>query len=224
MGKAVGSTTAARTRRLAGKRVTHKVRLALLAAGALLLPGCSIHVSKGDTGDDKDVSVKAPFANIQVHKNRTDPADLGLPAYPGAVLSVGSGDNDKSVDVQVGFAQWQVHVRVLRYTTPDAEAKVEDFYRKALGRYGVVLVCRGEQPVGAPARTGEGLTCRDNHNDGPILTANNNAHLELKAGSERRQHIVSFEDDGAKGKETQFSLITLELPANGDKERAGKEE
>ena len=194
-----------------------------------LIAGCSVHVQKGAAGEDKDVSIKVPFANIQVHKDQTGPVDLGLPAYPGAVLSPGSTDQDKSVDVKVGFAQWQVHVQALRYTSPDPEAKVEDFYRKALSRYGAVLRCRGEEAVGTPTRTGEGLTCRDDKNDGTILTVTDDAQLELKAGSERRQHIVSFDQGSAKGGGTQFSLIALSLPAlnlpgRGEKEQAGREE
>ncbi len=211
----------------AGSRRLPARRAIILTGGLLpltLMVGCSVHVHKGDAGEDKDVSIKAPFANIQVHKDRTDPADLGLPAYPGAVLSPGSGNDDKSVDVKVGFAQWQMHVQVLRYTSPDAPAKVEDFYRKALSRYGAVLRCRAEEPVGTPTRTGEGLTCRDDRNDGQILTVTDDAHLELKAGSERRQHIVSFAEDRANRSGTQFSLIALELPARGEHEQAGKEE
>lgn len=214
--------SAKRTKRSAGKGRQ------VLLAGALfplaLASGCSVHVQKGDAGEDKDVSVKVPFADIQVHKNRTGPVDLGLPAYPGAVLSPGSDSNDKSVDVQVGFAQWKIHVQVLRYTSPDAQAKIEEFYRKALSRYGAVLTCRAEEPVGTPTRTGEGLTCRDNRNNGQLLSITSDAHLELKAGSERRQHIVSFENIAAGSKETQFSLIALELPSKGEKEQAGKEE
>ncbi len=221
-----------RTCRGAG-RTAGKARQAARFTGALLplvlVSGCSVHVQKGDAGQDKDVSIKVPFANIQVHKDRTNPIDVGLPAYPGAVLSPGSDDQDKSVDVKVGFAQWQVHVQVLRYTSPDPQAKIEDFYLKALSRYGAVLRCRGEEPVGTPTRTGEGLTCRDEKNDGTILTVSDDAHLELKAGSPSRQHIVSFERAGVKSGGTQFSLIALNLPGKnlpgkGEQEQAGKEE
>lgn len=214
-------------------RVASEAGRAAYLTGALLplalVSGCSVHVQKGDAGQDKDVSIKVPFANIQVHKDQTGPVDLGLPAYPGAVLTPGAAGDDKSVDVKVGFAAWQVHVQVLRYNSPDPQAKIEDYYRKALSRYGAVLTCRGEEAVGTPTRTGEGLTCRDDKNDGQILTVSDDAHFELKAGSPRRQHIVSFDQAGAKAGGTQFALIALglpgkDLPGKGEKEQAGKEE
>ncbi len=178
----------------------------------LLLAGCSVNVKKAGDGEDKDVSIHTPFGGLQVHKNGSGAADLGLPAYPGAVPSPDKSGNDKSVDMRVGFAQWQVHVQVVNYSTADSPAKVQEFYHTALGRYGAVLTCRGDETVGTPTRTGEGLTCRD-HEGGKSVNADTDAKFELKAGSERRQHIVAFEHPEQPG--THFALIALTLPAKG---------
>ncbi len=190
-------------------------------AGTAVLAGCSVHVNKGGNGgEDKDVQIHVPFGNLQVHKNKSSAGDLGLPAYPGAVPEPDKdGDDDKSVDVQMGFGKWQMRVQVANYSTPDGQAKVQDFYRKALGRYGEVLACRGDEPVGSPARTGAGLTCKDTGDRGKFIHVTSDAKLELKAGSERRQHIVAFDNKGRPG--THFSLISLMLPPSSHGDSGG---
>lgn len=176
------------------------------------LAGCSVRVNKqAGNGEDKDVSIKTPFGGLQVHKNGGGSANVGLPAYPGAVLEPEHGDDDKSVDVKMGFGAFQMRVQVANYSSTDPQSKVESFYRKALAQYGEVLVCRGGAPVGTPVRTAEGLTCKDS-GDGKNAHVNaGDAELQLKAGSDRRQHIVAFKDREGAG--THFSLINLQLPA-----------
>ena len=70
-------------------------------------------------------------------------------------------DNDKSADVHMGFGEWELRVKAVNYATPDSQDKVQAFYKKALGRYGDVISCQGNQAVGTPASTPEGLTCED---------------------------------------------------------------
>ncbi len=180
-------------------------------AGMAVLAGCSVHVNKGGgDGEDKDVRIHTPFGGLQVQKNHGGAADTGLPAYPGAVLEPDKSGDDKSVDVQVGFGKWQVRVQVANYSTADEQAKVQEFYKKALGRYGEVLTCQGDAAVGSPARTGQGLTCSDKDDRGRVHSGRGDRDLELKAGSESRQHIVAFDKKGRPG--THFSLIALTLP------------
>ncbi len=176
---------------------------------AALLAGCSVRVNKGSGGEDKDVSVNMPFGHVQVHNNDGQAVDVGLPAYPEAKLEADNGD-DKSVDVNVGFGPWKVRVQVANYVTGDPENKVQAYYKTALARYGAVLTCRGDEPVGTPARTGEGLTCKDDGSHGRVHTYSSDADLQLKAGSRRAQHIVAFDNKGRPG--THFALIALELP------------
>ncbi len=190
-------------------------------AGVALLAGCSVHVNKGEADEHKDVSIHTPFGGMEVHKDDAGAMDVGLPVYPGAVLAPSHDDGDKSADVQMGFGPWQLRVRVANYVSGDAVGKVQAFYRKALGRYGAVLTCRGEQTIGEPAATPKGLTCRDEHS-GKASGMADDASLELKAGSERRQHIVAFETKGGPG--THFSLVALSLPAKGAGQVAGSEE
>lgn len=194
----------------------------ILLAGALALgaTGCRVHVDKDANGQEKTVQVDTPFGGVHVNTDQTAAADLGLPAYPGAEI-VKDKDDNQSADVHMGFGEWQLRVRAVNYQTTDPQDKVVAFYKKSLARYGDVLTCQGNTPVGTPTVTAEGLTCSD---DGKHTQININGkkngigsdtQLELKAGSKRHQHIVGFEEQ--KAGKTQFALVALDLPTGVEK-------
>jgi hypothetical protein len=186
------------------------------------IAGCRVHVDKGANGEDKTVQVDTPFGGVHVNTDQISAADLGLPVYPGAEI-VKDSDHDKSADVNMGFGEWQLRVRAVNYATSDPPEKVTEFYKKALGRYGNVITCQGNAPVGTPVATAEGLTCADDNSSGHVKIDRNDYgtgknSLELKAGSKRHQHIVGFEN--SKDGRTRFALVALDLPAgvnNGSK-------
>lgn len=185
-----------------------------LAAG---ISGCRVHVDKGANGEDKNVQVDTPFGGMHVNTGQTTAADLGLPVYPGAQI-VADKDNDKSADVHMGFGEWELRVKAVNYSTPDSQAKVQDFYKKALGRYGAVISCQDDQPVGTPTSTPEGLTCKNDSKNGNVKVntgsysySSDSDGFSLKAGSKRHQHIVTFESSPAG--QTRFSLVAIDLPA-----------
>jgi hypothetical protein len=197
----------------------------ILVAGLAFLAGATgcfrVHVDKGANGEDKDVRVDTPFGGVHVNTNQTSAADLGLPAYPGAHLVADSDkDKDKSADIHLGFGDWELRVQAVSYATHDSKEQVTAFYKKALGRYGDVIICEGHSPVGTPTTTSEGLTCSDDGSSANVKIdrgdyGTNSTSLELKAGSKRHQHIVGFESP--KDGETRFSLVALTLPAVVDK-------
>ncbi|MGD0902439.1 MAG: hypothetical protein ABR924_05785 [Terracidiphilus sp.] len=209
-----------------GKRAIAMMRKSVrnaagLAAGLALvagLAGCRVNVEKGANGEDKNVQVDTPFGGIHVHTDQTTAADLGLPVYPGA-QQVKDDDKHKSADVQMAFGEWGLRVRAVSYATAGTQEQVTAFYKKALGRYGDVITCQGNAPVGAPAMTTEGLTCEDTKN--PKVQINHGEYglsedsLVLKAGSKRHQHIVGFED--SRDGKTRFALVALDLPAGVEK-------
>jgi hypothetical protein len=186
-----------------------------VVALATVVAGCRIHVDKDASGKEKNVQVDTPFGGVHVNTNQLTAADLGLPLYPGAEI-VKDNQHDKSADVHMGFGEWTLRVRAVSYATADPQDKVTAFYKKALGRYGDVITCQGNSPVGTPVATSEGLTCKENgHGNVKIDDNDFGSHggLHLKAGSERHQHIVGFEEpqDG----KTRFALVALDLPASG---------
>jgi hypothetical protein len=176
-----------------------------LAAG---IAGCRIQTEKGPNGEDKKVQIDTPFGGIHVNTDQTTAADLGLPVYPGAV-TVKDDDHHKSADVQLGFGEWQLRVKAVSYQTTDSQDKVTTFYKKALGRYGNVITCQGNSPVGTPTITTEGLTCTDDGKHDNVQI--DREGLQLKAGSKRHQHIVGFENP--RSGQTRFALVALDLPA-----------
>ena len=187
-----------------------------LAAG---MTGCMIHTEKGANGEDKNVQVDTPFGGIHVNTDQTTASDLGLPVYPGA-QTVRDDDKHKSADVRLGFGEWELRVRAVSYATPDTKEKVTAFYKKALGRYGDVIACQGNAPIGTPTKTSEGLTCDEDKNPKVQIDQGDygtgKGGLELKAGSKRHQHIVGFENP--KDGKTRFALVALDLPAGLDKD------
>jgi hypothetical protein len=187
----------------------------LVCAGTTAwLSGCRVNVEKGANGEDKNVQVDTPFGGVHVNTDQTTAADLGLPAYPGAE-SVKGPDDHKSANVHMGFGEWELRVQAVSYSTKDNREQVEAYYKKALGRYGEVITCEKNAAIGKPIVTSEGLTC-DEKNHEHVNVNNGDDHLgtdnyELKAGSERHQHIVAFET--TKDGETRFSLVALDLPS-----------
>jgi len=196
----------------------------LIVAGLALIAcaGCRVRTEKGVNGEDKSVQIDTPFGGVHVNTNDTTAADLGLPAYPGAEVAK---DDDKhgSADVHMGFGEWQLRVRAVSYVSTDPQDKVAAFYKKAMARFGDVLTCEGNAPVGTPTVTSEGLDCSDSGKNAHInINGKGNGmdfsgELQLKAGSKRHQHIVGFEQprDG----KTRFALVAIDLPAGVDTSR-----
>jgi hypothetical protein len=200
-----------------------KARYAITGAAlamTLLAAGCKVNVNKNSNGEDKDVSISTPFGGMQVHKGSSGAASMGLPAYPGATLTGDGDDNDKSVDLNMGFGKWQMHVQVANYLTSDSESKVQAFYAKALQSYGGVISCHGDEPIGQPTTTTEGLTCSDDGGAHANVHVARDHDLELKAGSRHHQHIVALKNEDGSG--TKFSLVELTLP--GSRGHDGDEE
>jgi hypothetical protein len=185
--------------------------LAVLLFGAT---GCKVKVDK--SGDGDNVKIATPFGGIAVNKDQTSAAELGLPAYPGAVTDT-EDDGKKSARVDMGFGSFKLRVRVAHYKSPDDRDQVLAFYRKALSGYGNVIECVGGKPVGSLSTTREGLTC--DHSDHDHASSHSPDDLQLKAGSARHQHIVAFGDGSSSP--THFTLIALDLPHGFDNEEKG---
>jgi hypothetical protein len=191
---------------------------ALLGVGlavSLGVSGCRVHVDKDSNGKEKTVQVDTPFGGVHVNTDQTSASDLGLPVYPGAD-QIRDDESHKSADVHLGFGEWQLRVKAVSYGTRDSQDKVAAFYKKALARYGDVITCNGNTPVGMPTQTREGLTCTENSKNGKVQFDDHDfkQDFQLKAGSKRHQHIVGFENP--KDGKTRFALVALDLPANLD--------
>ena len=190
----------------------------LCLALSLVTAGCSINVDKDANGKEKKVKIDTPLGNIHVNADKPS-ASLGIALYPGAIADP-DHDGDKDADVQLGFGEWKMRVQVAHFNTSDNRDKVLTYYRKSLSRYGDVIECKDNEPIGSPAKTAEGLTCSENDQDNHIKVDHGDDHgLTLRAGSKRHQHIVAFDKDDADSAAgpTKFTLIALDLPAETPK-------
>lgn len=186
-------------------------RMCAVAGGSIvlsLLAGCQ--VDSRDKGDGKEVKIATPFGGLHVTTNdKAVLEQIGLPAYPGAT-PVKKDKDDGAADVDMSFGGFQLRVKAVGFRTPDSPDKVEAFYRGELKRYGVVIKCRNDKPVGEPSHTFEWLTC-DSHEGGHVQVDDHPGknEIELKTGSKLHQRIVSIEPDGGG---TKFGLVVLDLP------------
>ena len=190
-------------------------RLSILAAACLLLAGCQVSHSKHGDGDN--VRIGTPFGSMHVRTDKdANLAGIGLATYPGAVpVKDNNGKDNDAADVNLNFGDFHLGVKAASFQTPDAPSRVEAFYRQDMARYGQVLKCRGDRPVGEPTRTAQGLTCSDKEgkHEFHVDAEDGSGHVELRAGSPDHMHIVGIEPkDGG----TKIGLVALDLPSHHD--------
>jgi hypothetical protein len=168
-------------------------------AALLLLPARRAAAQNTNSGDqDKNL-------DIQLHVGKdADAQKVGLPLYPGARLKRDEEDQ-KRANFALLTGAFGVKLVIANYDSGDAPSKVIAYYRERLKRYGPVLECRTKESGGdvqANVHTQESkdskqLQC-DGDNDGNIV--------ELKAGTEDNQHVVSVEPSET-GKGSTFALV-----------------
>lgn len=178
-----------------------------MVVSVALMSGCRVESDKH--GDSDNVKIATPFGGLQVKTNDSVVLEgIGLPAYPGAEVVKKDKDHG-AADVNLSFGNFQLRVKAVSYHSTDSPDKVSAFYRKSLGRYGDVIQCENNRPVGNPTRTAEGLTC-DNEKENHISVNDDvSGKMELKAGSKQHQHIVAVDPDGSG---TKFGIVALDLP------------
>ncbi|HMF65652.1 MAG TPA: hypothetical protein VK608_16295 [Edaphobacter sp.] len=189
--------------------MARKATAVAMVLGAAMMSGCRIDSHK--QGDNENVKIATPFGGMQVKTNESAVMNgIGLPVYPGAELVKKKDKDSGSADVNLSFGRFQLRVKAASYRSTDAPDKVGAFYREALKRYGDVIQCAHNQPVGTPTRTAEGLTCSEDHHKG---NGDDDASgkMELKTGSKQHQHIVAIDPEGSG---TKFGLVALDLPGN----------
>jgi hypothetical protein len=192
--------------------------LAMAAMAFTVLSGCRVDSHKN--GDNEDVKIATPFGGMSV---KTDEGAVqggtGLTVYPGATivkkLHTHDGDTEHdsgAADINMSFGSFHLGVKAVSYETPDSPEKVLAFYRKDMARFGQVIFCRGNKPVGTPTETQDGLTCSDEGKKNVHVNGDNEgSYGELKTGSKLHQRIVAV---NAEGEGTKFGLVMLDLPGH----------
>ncbi len=168
--------------------------LILVVAGAVSSIALFAQDQTPGSGEKHQIVVETNSGRYGVGAEKLDPKQLGVAIYPGAKVVEGENDSsDASLSLDWGNDSTRLYLQ--NYTTPDSSEKVLSFYLKQLSKYGVVLECRNGKPVAAVSSP---LKC-DSDKDGNSI--------ELKAGTERKQHMVGVTSTAGGA---QFEVVYLD--------------
>jgi len=174
---------------------------------ALVSPAFAAGQKQEKDSQDKHLDIRRSSGDLHIG-NDADARKVGLPLYPGA-RPKRDEDTQDAVNLGVLTEAFGIKLVVANYESDDTPAKVVDYYREKLKKYGKVLECHTHEHGGdvhADAdddkdndndRHSKPLKC-DGDNSGPVT--------ELKVGTEDDQHVVAVEPrDG--GKRSTFAMV-----------------
>lgn len=188
------------------RRLTLSVSLTFSLAAMLTLPALA---QQSDT-QDKPFDVRSSIGDLHVGKD-ADAHNAGLPLYPGARAK--HEENNDPLNFGILTESFGLKLVVAKYESDDAPAKVANFYRDKLKKYGKVLEChtqkhggdvdvhsddKDSQESGAQDKEQESKQLKCDSDGGPVT--------ELKVGTEDNQHVVAIEP-GDSGKGATFALV-----------------
>jgi hypothetical protein len=139
--------------------------------------------------------------------------DVGLAIYPGSKPHKDKDNENDSTSANLGLRGGGAGFKlaVLKMETPDAPAKVAEYYKKALARYGAVLDCskssgKAQSEDSDQDDSSKVLTCGDDKPEaGGML---------FKSGTKNKQHIVNIQP---LGDGTFYQLVYLNAWKSGGK-------
>jgi hypothetical protein len=181
---------------------------ALALSAALTLPV----LAQDSNSQDKPFDVRSSLGDMHVGKD-ADAAKQGLPLYPGARPKQ-EKDNDP-LNFGILTESFGMKLMVAKYESDAAPAKIVDFYRDKLKKYGKVLECHSQKHGGA-------VNWHDDDKDSDTNKSDNDKKdtkelkcdedsgpvTELKVGTDDNQHVVAVEP-GDAGKGSTFALVYL---------------
>lgn len=181
----------------------HRLYQAVTFTAALALAGlagCHISADKSISKDgvSKDVDIRTPFGSISVHKGAQDPRATGMAVYPGARVKTDM-DEKHSANVDIASSMFGVRAVVVKMESDDPPAKILDFYRKDMSKFGRVIDC---------PTSGVNLTFHHVEKDVEVSCEFKNPlsdeHNQLKVGTENNQHVVVVKPVGSG---SEFTLV-----------------
>ena len=143
---------------------------------------------------------------LDIHAD-ADAADVGLPAYPGAIRKTDPSGDPTAFSFGLWGASFGIQLAVVTYRSVEGVDKVAAFYRDALAKYGTVLDC-------STNRKSDDLSHRRRDDkadkDRPVTCENDTVDAGgrlYKVGTNRAQRVFKATPwhDG-----TTFELIDIE--------------
>src|SRR5690349_23866696 len=98
---------------------SYKLAVISSVAALFVLAACSVNVKKNEEGQDKNVDIKTPFAEIHVDKG-ADVRDTGLAVYAGARLKQDTDRDQKNANVNISGFGYGVRVVAVQYESDDS--------------------------------------------------------------------------------------------------------
>jgi hypothetical protein len=169
-------------------------RMNMTVIGRVLITALFLGVSAcGATDQDSGFSLEAHA------RDSATAADVGLPAYPGAIPFTDHGDSSPSANLGVSTPLFGVQVIAVKMQTSDKPQQVATFYRKALAKYGTVIECRDGEDA-SPEQDDNELHCEDHDTDEDSIV--------YKVGSKDDFRIAATKPHGSG---SEFSLVHVAL-------------
>jgi hypothetical protein len=159
------------------------------------------------TSRDKSLDIRSSVGDLHVGGD-ADARKAGLPLYPGARLKADNGNDDK-VNLGILTDAFGIKLVIAKYDSDDAPAKVIDYYRDKLGKYGKVLECHSRKHGGdVDVHNDDHDDDKESQRSGPVKCEGDNSGpvTELKVGTEDNQHVVAVEPrEPSKG--STFAIV-----------------
>jgi hypothetical protein len=154
---------------------------------------------------DKPFDVRSSIGDMHVGKD-AGAEKQGLPLYPGSRPKQ-EKDNDP-INFGILTESFGMKLMVAKYESDDAPAKIVDFYRGKLKKYGKVLECHSQKHGGDVEVHDDDKDSKDKDKDSKELKCEQDSGpvTELKVGNEDNQHVVAVEP-GDAGKGSTFALV-----------------
>ena len=158
-----------------------------------------------DSGNqNKNLDVRSSIGDLHVGSD-ADARKAGLPLYPGARVKT-DDNNNSPANLSLLTDAFGMTLVVAHYESDDAPAKIIDFYRDKLKKYGKVLECHSKKHGGDVDVDDDDKDSKDKDSKELKCEENSGPVTELKVGTEDNQHVVAIEPRDA-GKGATFSLV-----------------
>jgi hypothetical protein len=177
---------------------------AFALTSALTLPVVAQQSAQQSDSQDKPFDVRSSVGDMHVGKD-ADAQKQGLPLYPGARPKQ-EKDNDP-LNFGILTESFGLKLMVAKYESDDPPAKIVDFYRGKLKKFGKVLECHSHKH-GGDVEVNDDKDSKDGKDKDKELKCDEDSGpvVELKVGTEDNQHVVAIEPgDASKG--STFALV-----------------
>lgn len=145
------------------------------------------------------IPAAAAGAGIELNDKPT-PADVGLPAYPGATIRRDKTDDGEGLNLSLWGGSLGFKLALMKFSSSDSVDKVAGFYRDAMGRYGTVLDCTGPRTAAPAPADKKVLACNKDDKGEP-------GGKLFKVGTPQQQRMVSIKPVGSG---VEFELVRIE--------------